>query len=70
MKAVDSDELKGIKISLVSGKKVYKATGVTLNDDGTVSMKIPNSAKKGTYTMKIDLPETDDDPELKIKLRT
>jgi hypothetical protein len=70
MTAVDSDELKGVKISLVSGKKVYKATGVTLNDDGTVSMKIPNSAKKGTYTMKIDLPETDDDPELKIKLRT
>jgi len=70
MTAVDSDDLKGVKISLVSGKKVYKATGVTLNDDGTVSMKIPNSAKKGTYTMKIDLPETDDDPELKIKLRT
>jgi len=70
MTSVDSDELKGVKISLVSGKKVYKATGVTLNDDGTVSMKIPNSAKKGTYTMKIDLPETDDDPELKIKLRT
>lgn len=70
MTAVESDELKGVKISLVSGKKVYKATGVTLNDDGTVSMKIPNSAKKGTYTMKIDLPETDDDPELKIKLRT
>jgi len=70
MTAVDSDELKGVKISLVSGKKVYKATGVTLNDDGTVSMKIPNSAKKGTYTMKIDLPETDDDPELKIKLKS
>jgi hypothetical protein len=70
MTAVESDELKGAKISLVRGKKVFKVSGVTVNDDGTVSMKIPNSAKKGTYTMKIDLPETDDDPELKIKLKS
>jgi len=70
MTAVESDELKGAKISLVSGKKVFKAVGVTINDDGTVSMKIPNAAKKGNYTLKIDLPDTDNDPELKIKLRT
>ena len=68
MTAVQKEELKGAKITLLLGKKVFTAVGVTLKDDGTISMKIPNELKAGTYTLKIDLPDTKDDPSLKVKI--
>ena len=68
MTSVEKEELKGVKVSLVSGKTIFKAVTVTVNDDGTVSLKIPNKVKSGNYKLKIDLPDTTDDPELKIKV--
>ena len=65
---VDSAELDGVKVLLKSGRTLIKVNKVNLNDDGTISFKIPRTAKSGTYTMTVDIPDTDNDPTLKVKI--
>ena len=65
---VDPEELDGVKVLLKSGRTLIKVNKVNLNDDGTISFKIPRTAKSGTYTMTVDIPDTDNDPSLKVKI--
>lgn len=65
---IDPAELEGVKVLLKSGKTVVKINKVSLNEDGTISFRIPRTAKSGTYTMTVDLPETENDVSLKVKV--
>ena len=65
---VAPEELDGAKVVLRSGKTQIKVNKVNLNEDGTISFKIPRTAKSGTYTMTVDLPDTDNDVSLKVKI--
>jgi hypothetical protein len=66
---LEADDLEGLKISLKSGKKTIKVNKVELNEDGTLSFRIPRATKSGTYTMSVDIPDSDDDLSLKVKIR-
>ena len=65
---VAPEELDGAKVVLRSGKTQIKVNKINLNEDGTISFKIPRTAKSGTYTMTVDLPDTDNDVTLKVKI--
>jgi DNA repair exonuclease SbcCD ATPase subunit len=66
---LEADDLEGLKISLKSGKKTIKVNNLELNEDGTLSFRIPRATKSGTYTMSVDIPDSDDDLSLKVKIR-
>ena len=67
--ALDSEDLDGLKVTLKSGKKSIKINKVNLNDDGTLSFRIPRATKSGNYSMTVDLPDSDEDISLKVKIR-
>ena len=67
--ALDSEDLDGLKVTLKSGKKSIKVNKVNLNDDGTLSFRIPRATKSGNYSMTVDIPDSDEDISLKVKIR-
>ena len=67
--SLNPDEVEDLKVTLKSGKKTIKVKSVELNDDGTLSFQIPRSTKSGTYSMKVDIPDSDEDISLKVKIR-
>jgi len=67
--ALDSEDLDGLKVTLKSGKKSIKVNKVNLNEDGTLSFRIPRSTKSGNYSMTVDIPDSDEDISLKVKIR-
>ena len=68
--SVDSEELDGVKVTLKGAKTSFKLSKVTLNENGTISMRLPSTLKSGTYTMSVDLPDTDEDVAIKVKIST
>jgi len=66
---LDAEDLEGLKVSLKSGKKTIKVNKVDLNEDGTLSFRIPRATKSGTYTMTVDIPDSEDDLSLRIKIK-
>ena len=68
--SVDSEELDGVKVTLKGAKTSFKLSKVTLNENGTISMRLPSTLKSGTYTMSVDLPDTDVDVAIKVKIST
>jgi hypothetical protein len=66
--SVDSEELDGVKVTLKGSKTSVKIARVTLNENGTISMRLPSTLKSGTYTMTVDLPDTDSDVSIKVKI--
>lgn len=67
--ALDSEDLDGLKVTLKSGKKSIKVNKVDLNEDGTLSFRIPRATKSGNYSMTVDIPDSDEDISLKVKIR-
>lgn len=67
--ALESEDLEGLKVTLKSGKKSIKVKSVDLNDDGTLSFQIPRSTKSGNYSMKLDIPDSDEDISVKVKIK-
>jgi hypothetical protein len=67
--ALNSEDLDGLKVTLKSGKKSIKVNKVNLNEDGTLTFRIPRSTKSGNYSMTVDIPDSDEDISLKVKIR-
>lgn len=65
---VSPDELDGVKVTLKAGKQVIRVNSVNVNDDGTLSFRIPRSAKSGTYTLTLDIPDSNKDVNLKVRI--
>ena len=66
---LEAEDLDGLKVSLKAGKKSIKVNKVDLNEDGTLSFRIPRATKSGNYSMKVDIPDTEEDISLKVKIR-
>lgn len=66
---LESEDLDGLKVSLKSGKKSIKVNKVDLNEDGTLSFRIPRATKSGNYSLAVDIPDTEEDISLKVKIR-
>jgi DNA repair exonuclease SbcCD ATPase subunit len=67
--ALESEDLEGLKVTLKAGKKSIKVNKVELNDDGTLSFRIPRATKSGNYSMTVDIPDSDEDISLKVKIK-